>query len=521
MNEPCTINYEPTCNPDGGECPACTATSCTGELSLCGPKGCAQCLSNADCSGGKPYCVDRWCQACRPGGDDCATGSCNGGQCVKTCSADHHCSGSTPFCINSHCGTCKTGSDCPEGKACFDGDCRQPLPYDTCEDAYPLTVGPQHLRVKGKVRISDWGNGKPNSSADVFYKIQIDAPVGLNGSLQFADSLVSGRVAVLAGDCRRLVQHAITEYVFSDVYLVPGTYWIRVDPSLPEGTYVLQVSDPTNANRSGGSFNLTATLGPPIPRPPNDTCAAATALTLDAGQFAITGTTRGAANDGEYCVGSDGETNPDVTYLVSFTYPGRVVATVTPLTSGFRPSVGVGTDCYMSGRFCSPAGDAGQPSTANAASAYAAGGTGTVLWVAGHGGITGDFLLSGTVYPSPSNERCNGATAIGVGTHQGDLRGASYNGNSCPIPTTGPDVYYADTATANGTATLRLTPTGFDGLLSVLTGCGSTCVTSAGAGSLGQVKTLTFSVSRNTTYYVMVSAADSLGGPFTLEVATP
>lgn len=106
----------------------------------CSNNKCVNCRSNADCSGGTPFCVDGDCsnscqvggctspQACSPKtNQNCVTNPCStisqcssgqycsaGGSCVSTCSTDYDCPDNKPKCTSGTCveASCTTDSDC-------------------------------------------------------------------------------------------------------------------------------------------------------------------------------------------------------------------------------------------------------------------------------------------------------------------------------------------------------------------------------------------------------------------------
>jgi len=118
---------------------------------------------------------------------------------------------------------------------------------------------------------------------------------------------------------------------------------------------------------------------------------------------------------------------------------------------------------------------------------------------------SGQVTISGPVGP-PANDACGSATAVGEGTFDWDLRGASNDGPAtCGGSGTNPDVWFAYTPSADGIAefsTCGLTT--FDSVLAVFDACGGTqlfCLDDA----CGLQTSFTLPVVATSTYLVRVA----------------
>ncbi len=295
-------------------------------------------------------------------------------------------------------------------------------------------------------------------------------------------------------------------------------------PFLPEGDYSLQLAGSSNS----GPFSLRAVLGPAHPLPANDTCAGAAVVPLTGGTFLVSGDTRGARHqqsarcNGEY----SSLQGRDVVYRVPISGKGRLEATLKPTTPDYDATLHMDLGCNVSSFTCADAqGPGGEERMVNRLNdAYD---TDAFLWVDGQDGTEGAFTLSGRWVPAPAHDTCAGAQVLTVGTAvSGTLEAAFADSGAgpCSLPFA-PDLFYTFTAPSNGTATVTLTPSGFDGVLSAQTPCATAswedvCHGTVNAGGVGAAETATFSVQRNTQYVVVVSGAtaESDGG-FSLAVS--
>ncbi len=295
-------------------------------------------------------------------------------------------------------------------------------------------------------------------------------------------------------------------------------------PLLPEGEYFLQVGTAYYAPHPA-AFTLTATLSPAVPPPANNDCTSPQPLDLSSGNVQVSGDTRGAT-DNQTAMCGDVHLGPgrDAVYAVTLPGRGMLSVEVTPGMASFDPYVKID-------QTCPPPSSGTIPVTCQNTS-----GPGLVesfalpvalspvyLWVDGAAESEGTFTLALAFAAAAANDLCAAAADLAVGA---SADGDSSQAFSDPTTTTcgggdrgGPDLYYRFTPAQNGTRTVTVTPTGFDARLDVLSDCtgGATCMGTSDQGGVGVVESVTFTATRNLTYYVVVDSPTT-GGSFTVRV---
>jgi hypothetical protein len=146
--------------------------------------------------------------------------------------------------------------------------------------------------------------------------------------------------------------------------------------------------------------------------------------------------------------------------------------------------------------------------------------------LAGFNGASGAYTLNAVFDPTtPANDTCGNATFIGDGVVAGCTAAATTDGSAiCGLTGSSPDVWYAYTATCDGTLDVYTCPAGYDTVLSVHTGCPGTtanqiacnddsgyCGTAYPLASYAPVQ-----VQGGATYYIRVSGYNGASGPFIL-----
>ena len=271
------------------------------------------------------------------------------------------------------------------------------------------------------------------------------------------------------------------------------------NPRLPEGVYQVQVA-------KAGHFTMRATLGPPIAVPANDTCAAPAELSLSGNAFGpISGDTRGATSDMDYACGYGTQYDRpgrDVVYHLAVPGRGRLTTTLTPLDSSFDPTLQLGSTCTGYDVGCGKTAVAGAAETASGRVS-----TDAYLWVDSENQTEGPFELSGSFTPAPANDLCANATPIANGASvTGTISTAFFDSTACSSTSSNVNLFYTYTAPSNGTVTVTLTPSGFDGqLVRLVGGCGATSCAAderQRPAAVDAVETMTFTAARNTVYVI-------------------
>lgn len=294
----------------------------------------------------------------------------------------------------------------------------------------------------------------------------------------------------------------------------PGTSETIDLPNLAAGTYIVAVEGVTG----GGLFDLTYTVGPPIPEA--DECLTAKTITLGA-------TTAGNlvdANDDAAgsCGGGGGD---DEVYTFSIASTRRITVTS---GAGFPHVLYLRSACHDAGTqvtcTAAPAGAGAIDIGALPAGTY-------FVWIdrTGVGDGTHNYdLLVQSMPPllPPANDTCASPTPLGAGATTGTL----VNGNDDTGATCGGaggiDVYYTFTIAQPRRVRATVSGTGapFDPVLSLRSECGAAATEVACAnGSTGTTEVLEVMNLPAGTYTLVVDSATTGAGPFSLlwEVLDP
>ena len=314
----CTGNFT-ACGAGTSTCTECRANTCGGAFPLCDAEnGCSQCLADADCSVGAPYCDGLHCVQCRSDGD-CSGGEiCRGGACTVACSYGTPCpSAARPFCSSStdSCTQCRDDEDCPSGEACYSGTCRAALKGDACSNAQALSLSDTPLVL----------DGTTDRYADnrIWYALTVDRDSLLTLDLQ-ADLYATHEVALYAACDQPSYLLERDEKQIKDRFVSAGVYYVSVS---------------SRVDFSPGWFTITRNFVLTISRTPasrqqgND-CSKA--IRLDVGgaggqQTSVTGDTTGLGTLPDDGCGPAG----DVAYGFTLAENSLVQATLTPA----RPDV--------------------------------------------------------------------------------------------------------------------------------------------------------------------------------------
>jgi hypothetical protein len=390
---------------------------------------------------------------------------------------------------------------------------------DACASATPIGVGTFNATNTGAT--ADGADScRGGTNLDVYYTIHADCSGNLvldtcMSALDTVISVHSGCPATTANQIGCNDDHA-------GAGPCPETLASYLSVPVTAGTdYIVRVAGFASQT---GAFTLTAafeTGGTPV----NDACAAAAPITAGA----YTGATCSATADGAaISCGLNVATTPDVWY--SYTAPCSGSLVLDTCGSSFDTVVGVYTGscagltevgCNDDGGVCPTNELASHLSVAVEA------GTTYLVRVGGYNGDTGDFTLTVTS-PSPANDACASAVAIGNGTTAFDTTCSTRDGTDTCRPTaTAGDVWYSYTATCTGNFVLDTCGSSYDTDISVYSGaCGNLTEIgcnddNGGAGPCpgGLTSYLSVPVTPGTTYLVRVSGFAGLTGVGTLHTS--
>jgi hypothetical protein len=191
-----------------GACPAAPVTSCGG-LACAGAVCKSSCAADTDCVGGTPYCNGGKCQATKPLGRACASGSeCAGGNCVNgVCCSTSSCpscqacnlnnsgtcsnrasgavvAGCAATSTNCLVGTCDDAGACQVAKAGTDcGVCKTCTASGTCANGYQGAQDPSGCSAACQV----CGNGTCSSTASMTCYQDLDGDGYGNPGVSFSN----------------------------------------------------------------------------------------------------------------------------------------------------------------------------------------------------------------------------------------------------------------------------------------------------------------------------------------------
>ena len=313
-------------------------------------------------------------------------------------------------------------------------------------------------------------------------------------------------------------------------------------PSLPAGSYFLFVE---TANGAPGRVSLTVSLQPPPTSAANDSCAGATALSVNGTSVTrsvVVGNTAIATNDNTTepsCSATARSGGPDLVYAYTLAARSNVTVIARPISgSTLHPVVSIRTPCAAPN-----VESACQAASAAVAVQASVGGQqpGTYfVTVDSADGTTGAFQLEVDANPTVDNDTCSAPTALtfsgNTASATGDTTWAT-NGNvlgdltpSCSDSSrgTGRDVVFSYTLTTASDVTVAVTPTGASPTFFPVTSVrAATCADATRTAERGCVSPLapvvgTVSLVNQPagTYFVWVDSAADTSGPFQLEVVT-
>ena len=312
-----------------------------------------------------------------------------------------------------------------------------------------------------------------------------------------------------------------------DYYIVITSRYTPKQYSYANGTFTLEVAE---------------TVAPT--KPANDTCAAATALTLTSGSTTVTGDNSAATNTMSVASSSSSCTSKvikggDMFYSLVTKVNQEYQVTLTPGT-GFNGAIAVLSKCDATGAACVKGVDSGASATAESVT-FKATSTGpyiiavTSQYAPGATYGSGTFSLKVAEYTTPAGETCTTAKAMtftsGTATATGDTTNFANDlnmssakcGSTTAYSTPGNDEFHKVTLKANQKYTVTLTPAStFDAAVYAFSGCNKPKTTCLGVhdpiGS-GKVATITFTPTTAGTYFIGVdSYSSSSKGKYTLTV---
>ncbi|HLP84560.1 MAG TPA: hypothetical protein VK157_09435 [Phycisphaerales bacterium] len=269
--------------------------------------------------------------------------------------------------------------------------------------------------------------------------------------------------------------------------------------------YIVQV-DGYNGASGAGSFTITEV---PAVVPSNDNCATATVAI--AGSNPLNNTF--ATNDGlvASCAFLGGPDQNDVWFSYTATTTGFVQFDTLNSTVLDDTTLSIYDECGGTEIACND--DAGTGLLSRIVLSVTAGEDYFVRVASYDGAATGDGDLTITegVAPPPANDLCTNAIAFTGSTASPitfDTTLAESEGTN-PCGGSGPDIYYAYTASATGTALVSLCGSSFDSTLQVYDGCGGATVGGCSDDTCGAQSEVTICVTAGTTYIIQV---DGFGG---------
>jgi hypothetical protein len=459
---PCTGVYT-TCDPSDSTCELCLAGSCPSYLPVCGPSGCAECTSDANCSGSKPKCFEGWCVGCVSSAE-CAAGLyCLGGICRPTCTDSSQCPPSSPLCgANGICIECRSTEDCPEPNLCYRNTCRPPLAGDACRNAIPLQLQGGSAEVRGAISLAYLADtpihySPSEQKRDIYYEVIVASELYLNADLRIES--LGGTVATVAfmkGSCGQLVQMATATSTLRDVFVTPGTYYVRVTTHnaylyTPVPLFTLKVFT-SPATREVGNHCLK-------PRMLDELGA------LGGSSSVVTSDTTGLFPvEPDTCEGS----TPDQVYGFTLQQRSNVLAAIQPLDAQGIYDLGLGKgDCFLLSTQC------GLPNWAWRD--FGRQEPGTYFVHVGTRATPGPYELRIEITPWATNTTCASAETLtftqGVAVTQGDTRYTDLTFGACGYSDRGLHYKFSTVGMGPRSAIIRVSPESGYPTLSVSRGC--------------------------------------------------
>ncbi|MDP2273592.1 MAG: hypothetical protein Q8K32_22825 [Archangium sp.] len=499
--------------------------------------GCAsdqECFGVQHCEPSTRTCVDCYLDAHCPSSAvpvcDVRTSMCVG--CVAT--AD--CLNPTPICDAQQCLPCSTSAECGPGRECNLGSGECNALNDTCASArviLPSGTGTSSISSEPGQGIDDTAGTCNAAGAELVYTFTTTTVQSLTVSVAPSSGSLARPVVFLRSGC--------TGTQLGCDAPVSGSAGLSI-ASLPVGTYFLFVE---SANGAPGRVSLTVSLQPPSTSSSNDTCASATALTVNGSSVTrsvVVGNTLIATNDNTTepsCSATARSAGPDLVYSYTLNARSNVTVVARPISgSALHPVVSIRTPCLAPN--VESACQAGSAAVAVQASVPGQLPGTYFVTVDSADGTTGAFQLEIDANPTVDNDTCaaptqltfSGSSATGLGdttwATNGNVLGDLTPSCSDSARGTGRDVVFSYTLTAAQDVTISVTPTGasptFKPVVSVRA---ATCGDASRAGERGCVSPLAPTEGRLSlinqpagTYFVWVDSAADTSGPFQLEVVT-
>jgi hypothetical protein len=228
--------------------------------------------------------------------------------------------------------------------------------------------------------------------------------------------------------------------------------------------------------------------------------------------FSTTGATESGQNPG-----CGGGTNPvDIWYAYTATITGN--ATFDLCGSSFNTRLAIWDGCAANVLACNDNNGPACTGLQSSIEMIVTNGSVYYVQVGGSNAATGNGDLSISVIPTPPNDNCTNAIAIGeVSDFPFSTIGATTSGQNPGCGGTNPlDIWYTYTPTVNGIAHIDLCGSMFDTRLAIWDGCGGNVLLCndnddfCGTGSTQSY--LTGTVSSGTTYYIQISGTDNITG---------
>jgi hypothetical protein len=270
-------------------------------------------------------------------------------------------------------------------------------------------------------------------------------------------------------------------------------------------TYIVQVDGYNGAN-GAGSFTITET---PAVAPSNDGCSTASVAVAGSNPF----TNTFATNDGlvASCAFLGGPDQNDLWWVYTPTTSGFVQFDTLGSIDLDDTTLSIYDECGGTEIACND--DAGAGLLSRIVLSVTAGEDYFVRVASFDGSTTGggDLAITEGVAPPPANDLCTSAIAFTGSTASPinfDTTLAESEGTN-PCGGAGPDIFYAYTASASGTALVSLCGSTFDTTLQVYDGCGGVPVGGCSDDDCGAQSEVTICVTAGTTYIIQV---DGFGG---------
>lgn len=503
--------------PDAGVADAgCSSDlECNGVLH-CDPvvRDCVECVTSAHClASTAPACDVRF------------------RQCVG-CVSNADCANPTPVCDQAQCLPCNTSAECGAGRECSAATFECVALNETCGTArviLPSGTGSLSISAEPGQGLDDVASACGSAGPELVYSfttttlqnLVATATPALNSSARPSLSLRAGCVGTLQG-CDAPTSGSATLSV----------------TSLPAGTWFLFLEA---QGGTPGRVSLSVSLqAPSSGAPVNDTCAAATALSVNGTtllQSTAVGSTTPAMNEStsDPSCSTTARSGPDVFFTYSLAARANVTAVVRPVSgSALHPVVSIRPTCASGGEAACQAA-----STASAVQATVNGqAAGTyVVAVDSADGTSGPFQLELSALPPVDNDGCTAPTALvfssGQATATGDTTFATnsnVSGDATPscsntARTAGRDLVYSYTLTQAQDVTLSVTPTGTSPTLEPVLSVRTACADATTGAERACVSPLAATPARLSLvnqpagqYFVWVDSSRDSTGPFQLEV---